>query len=351
MRILIVKLSALGDIIHALPVLDYLRQAVPGAEIDWVVEEQNKAILEGHPLIRNVISVNTRTWRKAPFSAKTRREVGAIIKRLRSSSYDMLFDLQGNIKSGIIAGLAGVTRRYGFDRTGVRESLNLLFTNHHIPLGPDDHHISNRSLKIASSAFNKSYSSFTLTSHIQTSPEDDLSAEELLRASKGDTHLLFHTGTTWETKKWSIEEWLELGRLVLDRFPAACILFSWGNEQEHDEAEWLTNELGNRALLLPRLPLKSFCALLKKVDLVVGGDTGPIHIAAAVGTPTASFYRATDAGRNGPQGSPHITLQSSMTCTICLKRSCPDDQECRLTIRKADMFEAIVSIISDGELR
>ncbi|MEI8241352.1 MAG: lipopolysaccharide heptosyltransferase I, partial [Actinomycetota bacterium] len=69
MRILIVKLSALGDIIHALPVLDYLRQAVPGVEIDWVVEEQNKAILEGHPLIRNVISVNTRTWRKAPFSA------------------------------------------------------------------------------------------------------------------------------------------------------------------------------------------------------------------------------------------------------------------------------------------
>ncbi len=350
MRILIVKLSALGDIIHALPVLDYLRQAAPGAEIDWIVEEQNKAILEGHPLISNVISLNTRTWRKAPFSVGTRREVGVIVRRLRSASYDMLFDLQGNIKSGIIAALAGVPQRYGFDRTSVRESLNLLFTNHHIPLGPDDHHISNRSLKIVSSAFNKSYSSFALTSHIQTNQEDDQAAGELLRTAKGDTHLLFHTGTTWETKKWSAEEWLELGRLVLNRFPAACILFSWGNEQEHEEAEWLTKELGNRVLLLPRLQLKIFCALLKKVDLAVGGDTGPIHIAAAVGTPTVSFYRATDARRNGPQGTRHITLQSSMPCTICLKRSCPDDQDCRLTILRADMFAAIVSILAPGEL-
>ena len=350
MRILIVKLSALGDIIHALPVLDYLHQAVPDVEIDWVVEEQNRAILEGHPLIRNVISVNTRVWRKAPFSVGTCREAGATVRQLRAASYDMLFDLQGNIKSGIIAGLAGVPHRYGFDRTGVRESLNLLFTNHHIPLGPDDHQISNRSLKIVSAAFNQSYSSFALTSHIQTSPEDDQAAEELLRAAKGDMHLLFHTGTTWETKKWSIEEWLALGRLVLNRFPSASILFSWGNEQEHKEAEWLTSELGNRALLLPRLPLKSFCALLKKVELAVGGDTGPIHIAAAVGTPTVSFYRATDARRNGPQGSRHITLQSDIPCTICLKRSCPEDQNCRLTIRKADMFAAIASILSPGEL-
>ena len=346
MHILIVKLSALGDIIHALPVLDYLRQAAPGVEIDWVVEEQNRAILAGHPLIRNVISINTRTWRKSPFSADTRREVGAIVRRLRSASYDVVFDLQGNIKSGIIAALTGVPKRYGFDRDGVRESLNLLFTNHRVPLGPGDHHISNRSLKIVSSVFGGDYTSYTVTSHIETTPEDDQAARELLRTTTGDMHVLFHTGTTWETKKWSAEGWLELGRLVLDRFPAAGILFSWGNEQERYEAEKLAAELGNRAFLLPRLRLKSFCALLKKVDLAVGGDTGPIHIAAAVGTPTVSFYRSTDARRNGPLGPRHITLQSSMPCTRCLERSCPDDKNCRLSIRTADMLEAIVSIIA-----
>lgn len=346
MRILIVKISALGDIIHALPVLNYLRQAAPGVEIDWVVEEQNQTILEGHPLIRNVVSINTRAWRKSPFAAGTLREVGSIVRQLRSASYDSVFDLQGNIKSGIIAALTGARKRYGFDRNGARESLNLLFTNHHIPLGPADFHISNRSLKIVSSAFDGDYTSYTITSHIETTPEDDQAAEELLRTTAGDIHILFHTGTTWETKKWSAESWLELGRLVLDRFPAAGILFSWGNEQERDEAEKLAAVLGNRALLLPRLRLKSLCALLKKVDLAVGGDTGPIHIAAAVGTPTVSFYRSTDARRNAPQGPRHITLQSSMPCTRCLERSCPDDKNCRLSIRASDMLEAIASIIA-----
>ncbi len=350
MRILIVKLSALGDIIHALPVLDYLRQAAPGVEIDWVLEEQNRDILEGHPLIRNVICINTRKWRKAPFSVATRREAGAIVKQLRSASYNMLFDLQGNIKSGIIAALAGVPKRYGFDRDGARELLNLIFTNHHVPLSPEDHHVSKRSLKIVSSAFGSNYSSYALTSYIHTTHEENEAAAELLSVAPGNTRLLFHTGTTWETKKWSVEDWLELGRLVLNRFPSVSILFSWGNDLEHEEAEYLTNELGNRALLLPRLKLKSYCAVLKKVDLVVGGDTGPIHIAAAVGTATVSFYRATDAMRNGPQGIRHITLQSGMPCTNCLKRSCPDDQNCRLTIGIGEMFEAIASIIAPQRL-
>lgn len=346
MRILIVKMSALGDIIHALPVLDYLRQAVPGVAIDWVVEEQNKTILEGHPLIRNVISINTRTWRKTPFSANTIREINAIVTQLRSESYDAVFDLQGNIKSGIITRLAGVPERYGFDRNGVRESLNLIFTNHHIPLGPEDHQISNRSLKIVSSAFGEDYTSFDIGNYIHTGPEDDQAAEELLHTISGKTYILFHTGTTWETKKWHQKGWLELGQLVLDRFPTASILFSWGNEQERDEAQKLADELGSRAVLLPRLQLKSFCALLKKVDLVVGGDTGPVHIAAAVGTPTLSFYRSTDAKRNAPQGPTHIALQSSMHCTRCLKRSCPIDKECRLSIQATELLEAITSIIA-----
>lgn len=346
MRILIVKLSALGDIVHALPVLDYLHQVDPDGEIDWVVEEANRTILEGHPLIRNVISINTRAWRKALLSAVTCQEVGSVINQLRKASYDAVFDLQGNIKSGIVTALTGVPKRFGFDRNGARESLNLMFTNHHVTLGPEDHHISKRSLKIISSAFGVDYASFKLARHIETRPEEDRAAEDLLSGASGNLRLLFHTGTTWETKKWSIEGWLGLGRLVLDRFPAASIFFSWGNEQERIEADTIVARLGGRALLLPRLPVKVFCALLKKVDLAAGGDTGPIHIAAAVGTPTVSFYRSTDASRNGPQGVRHVTLQSGNPCTICLKRSCPDDHDCRLTIRTTDMFEAIVSIIT-----
>jgi heptosyltransferase-1 len=348
MRILIVKLSALGDIVHALPVLDYLRQVVPEAEIDWVVEESNRAILEGHPLIRTIIGINTRAWRKALLSPVTHRAAVGAISQLRKASYDIVFDLQGNIKSGLITGLTGAPKRYGFARDGVRESPNLLFTNHHIPLRQEDHHISNRALKIVSSPFGGNYASYNLASHIETSPEEDQAAEDLVNAAAGNPRLLFHTGTTWETKKWSFESWLELGRLVLDKVPSASIMFSWGNEQERKEAQLLAAELGDRAIFLPRLPLKNFCALLKKIDLAVGGDTGPIHLAAAVGTPTVSFYRSTDATRNAPQGSRHIALQSSMPCTICLERSCPRDSECRLTIRTSDMSEAILNNLNSG---
>ena len=350
MQILIVKLSALGDIIHALPVLDYLHQAVPDAVFDWVVEDQNRTILEGNPLLRNVIGINTRAWRKKPFSATCRREVGAIIRQLRSASYDVVFDLQGNIKSGIITALTGVPERYGFDRHGARESLNLLFTNHHVPLGPEDHQISNRSLKVVSAPFGGDYNSHILTSLIQTDEKDDQTAEQLLGDSSGQTYVLFHTGTTWETKKWSVDGWLELGRLVLEKFPAVSILFSWGNEQEQEEAQRLATALGHRALLLPRLDLKQFCALLKKVDLAVGGDTGPIHMAAAVGTPTVSFYRSTDAKRNSPQGSNHIALQSGIPCARCLNRTCPRDNECRNSIRASDLLELIASVIEPDQV-
>ncbi|MDD2365375.1 MAG: lipopolysaccharide heptosyltransferase I [Desulfuromonadaceae bacterium] len=345
MRILIVKLSALGDIIHALPVLDYLRQAVPGTEIDWVLEEQNRTILEGHPLIREVVCIKTRSWRKSPLSATTRREVGAVIRRLRSASYDLVFDLQGNTKSGIVTALTGASQRYGFDRDAVRESLNLAFTNHKVPLRPEDFHISSRSLRVVSSAFGENYSSYSLKSHIETSDEDNQRARKLLENNSGSVHLLFHTGTTWETKKWSVDAWFELAQQLLENFPQVNILFSWGNEQELNEVQTLASKLGERSQLLPRLDLKTFCALIKQVDVVVGGDTGPIHIAAATGTPTVSFYRATDARRNGPRGASDITIQSGMSCSICLNRTCPRDDECRQSIRTDDIFGAVESVI------
>lgn len=346
MRILIVKLSALGDIIHALPVLDYLRQAVPEVEIDWIVEEQNRSILEGHPLIRNVICINTRAWRKSPFSYTSRHEVTAVIKQLREAKYDAVFDIQGNIKSGIITALTSAYKRYGFDLHGVRESLNLLFTNHHIPLTSEDHHISNRSLKIISAAFDKNYHLYTNIAHIETNSEDDARAKELLANTQEATRLLFHTGTTWETKKWAAENWLELAQLILLNFQSVQFFFSWGNEQERIEATNLVKKIGGSASLLPRMDLKTFCAVIKSMDVVVGGDTGPVHIAAAVGTPTVSFYRATDASRNGPRGLHHITIQSDISCAKCLERSCKRDDECRQNIKTTAMFNAISGLIA-----
>ena len=116
MRILILKTSALGDIIHALPVLDYLHQVAPGVRIDWVVEEAFLELLSGNPLIDRLITVSFKRWRKAPFAPRTLREIGVFRKRIQEREYDLVFDIQGNFKSGLVCWLANSKRKIGFSR-------------------------------------------------------------------------------------------------------------------------------------------------------------------------------------------------------------------------------------------
>jgi heptosyltransferase-1 len=341
LKVLIVKVSALGDVVHALPVLDYLHQVSPGIEIDWVVEEGLREILDSHPQLRMVHVVRTRAWRDNLFSLGTWREMASVRRAIRAARYDIVFDLQGNLKSGLITWLSGAERRYGFDRDDVRESLNLIFTNNQVPLRRQDSHISARALRVVSVPFGRDYTAMKLDTDIYTSPEDDAEAEALLSTLSDGLMFVFHNGTTWATKLWHEEGWLKLGKFALERFSDATILLSWGNDRERAVAERVAAGIGGNVRLLPRLSLKGFCALLKKVDLLVGGDTGPVHLAAAVGTPTVSFYRATDAKRNGPRGEHHFLLQSPLHCRACLRKECDKDRQCRESITAEALMKGI----------
>ena len=348
MRVLIVKMSSLGDVIHALPALDFLHTVSPGIEIDWVVEEPFLDVLAGNQLISHVYPVRTKAWRKHPFSTESIREIGSLKKALRERSYDIVFDLQGNLKSGLVAWLSGVQRRFGFDRDDVREPLNLLFTNSQVPLRRQDGHVTSRSLRIVSVPFGKDYRGMSLITTIFTSPEDDAEAEMFVSTLSDGLIFVFHNGTTWQTKLWHEEGWVQLGKLVLQKYHEATILLSWGNEQEKSAAERIATGIGDHVRILPRMSLKGFCALLKKTDLMVGGDTGPVHLAAAVGTPTASFYRATDATRNGPSGEHNFLLQSPLHCCACLRKECDRDLQCRESIRP-DAIMAGIERLFPGE--
>lgn len=333
MRVLIVKASALGDIISALPVLDYLKQAAPEIEIDWVVEEPFSHILEGNPQLSVLHLVRTKVWRKAPFAARTRQEIALLKQNLQERDYDLVFDIQGNLKSGVICWLTGCADRIGFERPELQESVNALFTTRRIPLRRQDYHVTDKYLRLVSVPFAKDFRQMQLTSTIQTSPEDDANAEVLLATLSDGLVLLFQYGTTWQTKYWSEKSWIELGRAVLDRFPEATILFAWGNDSEKEAVTRIAAEIGRGARVIERYSLKGLAALLKKVDLVVGGDTGPVHLAAAVGTPTVSFYRASDGKRSGPRGAHHVVIQSPMHCTRCFRTRCDKDLQCRDTIK------------------
>jgi heptosyltransferase-1 len=340
-RVLVVKMSALGDIIHALPVLDYLHQAMPGIEVDWVVEEPFREILEGHPLISRLHVVRTKVWRKKPFSAATRREIREVRNALQARDYDRVFDIQGNLKSGLVDWLTGAENRVGFSQEILQESINLLFTTQQVPVRRHDYHITDQYLRLVSVTFGKDFSLFNLSSDIYTSPEDDETAGALLSTLSDGLVFLFHYGTTWQTKFWFTEGWVHLGKTLLETYPDSNILLSWGNESERAVVTEIAAGIGNGARVLDRYPLKGLTALLKKVDLVVGGDTGPTHIAAAVGTPTVSLYRASDGKRSGPRGACHVIVQSPLACTSCFRTECDKDDECRRSITVEAMVRAV----------
>jgi len=347
MRILIIKTSAMGDIIHALPVLDYLRQVVPAAQVDWVVEEQFADLLSGNPLLSDLRIVRTRRWRRRPLSMDTLREIRSLWRELREQQYDYVFDIQGNLKSGIIAWATAAERSIGFSKDHLQESLNARFIKRQIPQRKEDDHAGGRYLRIVSVPFGRDYLGMTLTSDVYAHPEQESEAEDLIRGCGNGPVFLFHCGTTWQTKFWSDEGWIRLGKLVCDGFPGTTMLFSWGNDTERATAERLASAIGGQARVIGRkLPLKGIAALLKKVDVVVGGDTGLIHLAAALGTPTVSYYRASDGSVSGPRGSEHVIVQSPLACTRCQRTSCDKDAECRSSITAEMVYAGIEKVMS-----
>ncbi|MBK5276405.1 MAG: lipopolysaccharide heptosyltransferase I [Desulfuromonadales bacterium] len=346
MRILIVKISAMGDVLHALPVLDYLKQASPGCEIDWVVEEVFADLLRDNPLISIVHTVKFKKWKRKPFSPATVKEVLNARNGLSQRAYDLVIDIQGNIKSGMVAWLSGCPRRVGFSRADAQESLNAQFINRSIALRSEDRHITDQYLRIAGASFDLDFSGLQLHTDVCTRPADDLAADVLVeRYSEDGPVFLIHTGTTWQTKFWYESGWIELGRRIMSTFPGTVLLFSWGNDSERSAAERITAALGCQAVQLDKMPIMSLAALVKKVDLVIGGDTGIVHLAAATGTPTVSYYRSSDGLRSGPRGDRHAIVQAPMPCARCFRTRCEKDGECRESITPELLLLAIRRVL------
>jgi len=346
MKVLIVKVSALGDVVHALPVLGHLHAATPGVEVDWLVERSFAPLLEGHPLVHRVITLDTKAWRTAGSAASLKGGL-SVLRQLRSAHYDVAIDLQGNSKSGLFTRLCGAARRYGFDRQQAREWPNLLATNRKVAIPSDCHHITNRYLHIARAAF-------PADTHIALAgplPVQPAAAETITRqlADVGlerKQFLIAHYGTTWTTKLWPLENWQQLAaQLTVD---GRQLVLTWGNDAERAAAEAIRAASGDHAVIWPRGTLPELVALLEAAQLVVGADTGPVHIAAAVGTPTVSIYRVTDGLRNGPRGERHITLQTPLDCAPCLRKTCNRDTECGESITVERVLAATRSQLEKG---
>lgn len=313
MRVLLIKTSSLGDIIHALPAVTDAARAIPGIRFDWVVEENYAEIPGWHPAVDRVIPVAIRRWRKAVFRAWASGEWRHFTRQLIQSHYDAAIDAQGLIKSALLTRYA-TTPVHGLDGDSAREPLASYFYTHRHPVAQGQHAVE-RVRELFARA---------LGYEIPTGPGSYGLDRERVFASvdhriEGVPYVVCLHGTTWETKHWPEVYWRDL----LERAEQAgwAVHLPWGDETERARAERLAKGLAH-ITVLPRLTLAGMAAELAGAAACVAVDTGLGHLAAALDVPTISLFGPTNPDFTGAWGAGQIHLASNFACAPCLAKHC-----------------------------
>jgi len=292
-RFLLVRLGSLGDVIHALPAASALRDAFPEARIDWLIEPQWRRLLEGNPDLSEII----------PLQKKSAAGLFSTVRKLRAARYTCAIDFQGLYKSALPAFASGAPRRIGFPSTYAREGFASLFYTDRI--SPRGAHKVDHNLTLAEAAGARTSSPrFPLTLR----PEDEKQVtQDLARHNLADFFVL-NPGGGWRSKCWPPERYGELHhRLAAQQGWRGIISFGPGEESLAQE---LVSAAGNPAPLALPLGLGPLMALLHRAKFVVSADTGPLHLASALGTPVLGLYGPTDPARNGPYGGTSIVIRN-----------------------------------------
>ncbi len=337
-KILIIKLSSLGDVIHTLPALHTLRKLYPNAHISWIVEEKCKDLLFQNPDLDELIVVKIRHWRKN-IGLKSLSECLASLRQIRRKKYDLVLDLQGLIKTGIIAKLSGAPTRLGFHKDDCREKLNALFTNEKIPFIGKKTHVIDKNLAMIQSLGAKSiHKIFPLV--IPESSENQIQSFIKENAQLLSNPLIaIHHGVGFETKRWKLENFAELGNKITKELGANIIL-TWG-PGEKESVQKLSSMMSQKHWVAPENTMHQSMALFKRLNLFIACDTGPMHLSAALGIPTVSIFGPTDPEYSRPHGEHHTVVCKIQPCSFCHKRSCPTQNECMNEITVENVFDAV----------
>lgn len=292
--ILFIKTSSLGDVIHHMPAAADARRYFPDARIAWVVEEAFAPLVQLHPAVNEVIPVATRRWRNLRvFAPSTWSEMRAFAHRVRARSYDAVIDTQGLVKSALMARCAHGTR-HGYDRSSIKERSASIFYNVRHTVSRELHAIErNRRLTALALGY---------------SPGGALDYgldRARLKAPSTKPYAMFVHATAQPKKRWPEERWIETGRALHGR--GLEIVLPWGSDDERAAAERIAASVPG-ARVPDKAPLDAMARLIAGASLVVGVDTGLLHLAAALGVPLVAIFVASEPGLTGPMGSAPIEI-------------------------------------------
>ncbi len=320
MRILIVKLSAIGDLVHALPAVAAIRRHLPLAEISWVAEERSAEIIRGCPLFDHLIEIDTRSLRGGKKIEDILLDVSRQARAVRERKYDIAIDMQGLIKSAVIAKVSGARRRWGFSRSALREPAGRFLLTDTVKIPPQTHVI-RKNLRLASGALGFEYDDAHLEFPIATSPEHTAEADAIIERS-GERFAILNPGGGWVTKLWHAEKFGQLADRIFEETEMVSVVATGPAEGELAARVAAASRAGK--LILTEPSLKGFYELARRAAVYVGGDTGPTHIAIAAGAPIVGIFGPTEWWRNGSLTPGDICVErTDIGCRIdCHRRTC-----------------------------
>lgn len=347
-RILLVKPSALGDVVHALPVVATLKRRYPRVPLDWLIEEEAAPLLAGHPGVADFVVSGRRRWqrelRRPRQAGAALREIRAFVGELRRRRYDVVLDLQGLMKSALYVAAAGAPLRVGL--ADGREGSRWVLT-HRVPVPPQPVHAVERYLALAAAVDARE----VVRDFAIPVTASDREAVGAFLADVPRPCVVLHPAARWGTKLWEAERW----RAVAGAMAAAGrgVVFTGSAADAPLVAAICAGLAPAPRSLAGRLSLKHLAAVLELADLMITVDSGPMHLAAAMGTRVLALFGPTDPARTGPLG-PGRVLQRPLPCSPCLRRRCQiaDTRRCMRDLEVAEVVATAAELLAGrGELQ
>lgn len=329
MKLLIVKTTSLGDLIHTLPALTDAAREVPELTVDWLAERPFAEIPRWHPAVQRVIASDLRRWRKAPLATLRDGDWTRFRDELCQTRYDLVLDAQGLVKSAWLATCAdGPSAGPGW--TSAREPLASLFYDrrHRVPAHGQEHAIT-RTRRLFAAAL-----AYPLPAGLDAPPDSGLDRDRFARPAIDPPYAVFLHGTTWPSKRWPLADWQALARWLSRQ--GLAVMLPWGSEAERADAERIATAMPG-CRVLPKLGLTAVAGWIAHAKLVVGVDTGLMHLAAALATPGISLYGPTLPQMTGAFGrNQHWLCNEDQPATI--------DRSRPLTVSRERVIEVLQSL-------